>query len=324
MVSPLGLAPDAGLLTIAVALDLALGDPDYRWHPIRLLGGSLVRFEQALRRSGFDGYGGGITLFVLLSMCWLLIAAAAVWLAASVHPFVGTAVHLFILYSLLALGSLLRHGQAIESALRRQDLPAARLAVSRLVGRDTERMDAGACRRAAVESLTENLTDGVASPLLWYAVAGLPGLVVFKVVSTMDSMVGYKTPPYLRFGWCGARLDDVMNWIPARVTWLIIATVASALPGGSGGKAIRVGWSQHALLPSPNSGWSEAAAAGALRRRLIGPVWSGGRLITDAWLGDATDPPLETGSDYARARLLVALSGMVAAALAATTILIMW
>ena len=160
--------------------------------------------------------------------------------------------------------------------MRRQDLDAARQAVSALVGRDTDRMDGAACRRAAVESLSENLTDGFVSPVFWYVLAGLPGLVLFKVVSTMDSMVGYKTPRYLRFGWCGARLDDVMNYVPARATWLVIAALAAVFPGYSGRKAWTVGLRQHGLLLGPNSGWSEAATAGALERRIVGPIWLNG------------------------------------------------
>jgi adenosylcobinamide-phosphate synthase len=175
-------------------------------------------------------------------------------------------------------------------------------------------MDAGACRRAAVESLSENLTDGFVSPVLWYVAAGLPGLVIFKVVSTMDSMVGYKSPRYLRFGWCGARLDDAMNYFPARASWLVIAALAAVLPGCSARKAWRVGLSQHGLLLGPNAGWSEAAAAGALQRQIVGPVWLGGVQVTDLWIGEASDPPLTTGRDATRAMVLVTLSGLVVAA----------
>src|SRR5207244_3824087 len=157
----------------------------------------------------------------------------------------------------------------------------ARLAVSALVGRDTDRMDAAGCRRAAVESLSENLTDGFVSPVFWYVLGGVPGLVLFKIVSTMDSMVGYKTPTHLRFGWCGARLDDVMNYVPARLTWLLMSALAAILPGYSGRKAWRVGLEQHGLLLGPNSGWSEAATAGALERRIVGPIWLKGVQVTD-------------------------------------------
>jgi adenosylcobinamide-phosphate synthase len=182
-------------------------------------------------------------------------------------------------------------------------------------------MDGAACRRAAVESLSENLTDGFVSPLFWYVIAGLPGIVVFKVVSTMDSMVGYKTPRYLRFGWCGARLDDVMNYVPARLTWLTIAAVAAVLPAYSGRKAWSVGLRQHGLLLGPNSGWSEAATAGALERRLVGPIWLKGVQVTDLWIGDGSDPPLETAGDLMRAAMLAVLSGLVVAAVGCAVLL---
>ena len=126
--------------------------------------------------------------------------------------------------------------------MRDNDIERARHSVSALVGRDTGRMDGPACRRAAVESLSENLTDGFVTPIFWYVFAGVPGLVLFKIVSTMDSMVGYKTPQYLQFGWCGARLDDVMNYLPARLTWFVIVCVSLIAPGVSGRKAWRIGF----------------------------------------------------------------------------------
>jgi cobalamin biosynthesis protein CobD/CbiB len=167
-----------------------------------------------------------------------------------------------------------------------------------------------------LESLSENLTDGFMSPLFWYVLAGIPGLVLFKVVSTMDSMVGYKTPRYLRFGWCGARLDDVMNVVPARLTWLVIVAVAAVLPAYSGRKAWAVGLQQHVLLPGPNSGWSEAATAGALQRRIVGPIWLQGAQVTDLWIGDSRDPELSTSTDVNRAMALVLITGIVFAAMA--------
>ena len=239
---------------------------------------------------------------------------AVMWAAALVSVVAAWIVHAFLLYSLLALGDLLHHVWRIESAVRAGDLPRARGAVSALVGRDTDRMDGAACRRAAVESLSENLTDGFVSPVFWYVLAGLPGLVLFKVVSTMDSMVGYKTPRYLRFGWCGARLDDVMNFVPARLTWLVIAVLAAVLPGCSGRKAWTVGLRQHGLLLGPNSGWSEAATAGALQRRIVGPIWLNGVQVTDLWIGDPSDPPFETAGDMSRAVMLVVSSGLAFAA----------
>ncbi|MGH9204152.1 MAG: adenosylcobinamide-phosphate synthase CbiB, partial [Vicinamibacterales bacterium] len=275
------LAPHPYILGVAVLVDLACGDPTYAWHPIRLVGKTLSWMEGTLRAAGLDGYAGGVLLFVGLATTAIAFACLAIAVAATASTVLAWLIHTFIVYSLLALGDLLHHVWKIESAVRAGDFPRARIAVSTLVGRDTDRMDAGACRRAAVESLSENLTDGFVSPVFWYVLAGLPGMVLFKVVSTMDSMVGYKTPRYLAFGWCGARLDDVMNYVPARVTWLLIAMVAAVLPRYSGRKALVVGLRQHAVLPGPNSGWSEAATAGAIQRKLVGPIWVQQRLVTD-------------------------------------------
>lgn len=303
-------------LGIAVLADLAIGDPTYRWHPIRLIGHTLTTVESGLRRLDADGYVGGIALFVLLAISWAGGLSALVLVAGLVTHWLGWLIHALVVYSLLAFGDLLRHVWRVEQALIRNDLDAARVAIGHLVGRDTAPMDAAACRRAAIESLSENLTDGFTSPLFWYVLGGLPALVLFKVVSTMDSMVGYKTPRYLAFGWCGARLDDVMNYVPARLTWLLIAALAAMLPRYSGRKALVVGLRQHAVLPGPNSGWSEAATAGAIRRKLVGPIWMQQHLVTNTWLGDASDPPVQTHADMIRAVRLVTMTGIVAAGLA--------
>ena len=300
------LAPDPWLLLAAVALDGLLGDPVYRLHPIRLCGALLGWVEGGLRRIGADGYGGGILLSALLGGT---AVGAVVWAAALLDGPWLWLFHLYILYSLVALKDLCRHGLAVDRAATAGDLEGARHAVSMLAGRDTRAMDAAACRRAALESLSENAVDGFVSPVFWYALLGLPGIVFFKVVSTLDSMVGNKTPRYLRFGWCGARLDDVLNYLPARLSYGLLAATALALPGFSALKALRVGWRQHALVPGPNSGWSEAAAAGALQRRLVGPIYQDGRLVTEIWLGDPGDPPGGGAGDIVRACWFVSLAG---------------
>lgn len=301
-------------------MDLVFGDPVYAAHPVRLMGWTLTQLEKLLRAVKLDGYVGGILLFLLMMGLWcggisFLVLALARW-----NHWVMLAGQLFLLYSLLAMRDLLQHGWAVEMAARHGDLPEARRRISYLVGRDTDAMDFAACRRAAIESLSENLTDGFVSPIFWYAVGGLPGIVLFKVVSTMDSMVGYKTEQYLRFGWCGARMDDVMNWLPARINWLLITICAGLLPGASAAKALRMGWRQHALIPGPNSGWSEAATAGAIQRRLVGQIWRRGKLVTDLWLGDANDPPAADDSDIRRASVLVTSTGLLATGLAMAVI----
>ena len=303
-----GLAPRADLLAAAVALDLLLGDPVYPWHPIRLVGRSLRWIEARLRSMGADGYIGGCVLFAALAVMWGGLTAAALVGTSRLHPAAAATAHLFLLYSLLALRDLLKHVGTIDAAARAGDLAAARRAAGRLVGRDTDRMDAAACRRSGMESLAENLVDGFITPIFWYCLAGMPGIVVFKVVSTMDSVVGYKTPRYLRFGWCGARLDDLMNLLPARLTWLLIAGAAALLPGGSGREALTMGWRQHAIVPGPNAGWSEAALAGAIRRRLAGPIWLDGQQVTDLWIGDPSAPAGGTSADCRQARRTVLLT----------------
>jgi adenosylcobinamide-phosphate synthase len=282
------LAPAAGLLTAGLLLDALIGDPQFRYHPIRLIGRTLSTAEAVLRRWRWDGYGGGCILFLYLAIVWVVLPSLLV-------ARVGSLLHILVVYIFFALRNLIDHVRNVRRTAAGGDLPAARQAIGLLVGRDTDRMDATACRRAAIESLSENFVDGFLSPLFWYAVLGIPGLLLFKVVSTMDSMVGYKTRQYLRFGWCGARLDDVMNFIPARLSWLILAVSGAAFPRLSATKGLRIGLDQHAILPGPNPGWSEATMAGLLQRRLIGPIWRDGVLVTKLWLGDTNDP--EGGSD---------------------------
>jgi adenosylcobinamide-phosphate synthase len=317
------LRPNPVILLVAVGVDLIVGDPVYPLHPIRIVGRLLTWLESMLRRAGADGYGGGIALFFLLAAASLVGVIAIVTGAARLSLTLGWIVHAFFVYSFLALGDLIRHVWRVEQALSGNDLEAARERIKALVGRDVDRMDAAACRRAAIESLSENLTDGFTSPLAWYAIAGLPGLVIFKVVSTMDSMVGYKTARYLQFGWCGARLDDLMNYPTARATWLLIAAIAAVLPSCSGLKAWRIGLRQHAILLGPNSGWSEAATAGGIQRRLVGPIWMKGQLVTDVWIGDPEDRPADSRADVTRGLWLVTATGLAAtmiAALALTTV----
>jgi adenosylcobinamide-phosphate synthase len=294
-----------GLMAACLALDALLGDPHYAWHPIRLMGKLLSGWEALLRRGGLDGRFGGFLLFLLLTVSWGGAAWAVDLGLARLHPWAAWAWRLYLGYSLLALGDLVAHGRRIARATAKGDLAASRRAAGMLVGRDTDRMDFAACNRAAVESLAESLVDGVISPLFWFAAFGLPGLAVFKIASTMDSMVGYKNARYLRFGWFGARLDDVMNWAPARLGFLLIALYGALVPGCSGRGALRVGWGQHALLPGPNKGWSETATAGALRIRIAGPIWKDGTLVNDKWIGDPTDREGGTPADVGGAAALV-------------------
>ena len=309
------------LLWSIFLLDLWLGDPVYRFHPIRLIGSLLIYLERWLFARGWNGYTGGILLGLLLLGivlgCYFLLQK----LFGSLHPVLSWSLDLFLGYSLLALRDLEIHGLRVWRATAEGNLMAAREEISQLVGRDVERLDLAGCNRATLESLSENLSDGVVSPLIWLTLVGIPGMLAFKVISTMDSMIGYRNERYLRFGWFGARADDLMNWMPARLTWVLLSASAWALPGYDGRMAWSIGLSKHQYMLGPNAGWGQAASAGALRVQLVGEKWKNGRLQHSAWLGHPDDSS-EVGADfipklirlnrYATLLLLVTLSLLIA------------
>jgi adenosylcobinamide-phosphate synthase len=190
-----------------------------------------------------------------------------------------------------------------------------------MVGRDVDKLDMNGCGRACVESLSENLTDGVIAPLVFYAVLGIPGMVFFKVVSTMDSMVGYKNEKYLRFGWFGARLDDVLNYIPARLSLPMIAISAAFVRHCSFVNALKQGFKYHRHTSSPNSGWSEAGMAGALKRRLGGPAYYEGIPSKSDWIGDDEFSSEISSMEIQRTSIILLLTSAQTAILATATIL---
>jgi adenosylcobinamide-phosphate synthase len=311
-----GLAPSAWLLLAGLLLDVLLGDPQVRWHPIRLLGDTLSFFERALRRATWDGRGGGCLLLVLLSLVWVALPSILIHAVTRWHWTVGMGLHILVVYVCFASRDLLDHVRRVQAAARAGDLESTRRALGMFVGRDLEQMDLDACRRAAIESLAESFVDGILSPLFWYVLLGVPGLLFFKVVSTMDSMVGYKTPRYLQFGWCGARTDDAMNYVPAPFGWILLMVAGIAFRGTSSRKAWRVALAQHQIVPGPNAGWSETAMAGLLQRRLVGPIWKNGKLINEVWLGDSGDVPGGSDLDVTRAVSVTVLASVIATAIA--------
>ncbi|MBK1655710.1 adenosylcobinamide-phosphate synthase CbiB [Allochromatium vinosum] len=297
------------LILGACLLDALIGDPVYQLHPIRLIGHWILVCERALFALGLNGRLGGV-------IHWGLVVGTAlgVWFGVrlgldAIHPWLAFGWDLFIAYSLLCTRELLEQGWRILRDL--DDLPAVRQRLSRLVGRDTEPLQRDGVVRATLESLSENLTDGVLTPLWAFCLFGLPGLILVKAISTLDSMVGYKNERYARFGWAGARSDDLIHWLPARLSVPLLA-LAALLRREHPLLAFRAAWRYHALLPSPNSGWSEAACAGALRVRLIGPVWRRGRLINELYMGDP-DWPADLGAGDLRRGLWLILTACLLA-----------
>jgi adenosylcobinamide-phosphate synthase len=223
------------------------------------------------------------------------------FLARRFHPWAGLVFHLYVLYSCLALGDLIRHVRPVALRLEQGDLPGARLALSRVVGRDVAPLDRGGVGRAAVETLAENFVDGFLSPLFWIlaggvaaAWTGLPVLptagsavLTFKAASTLDSMVGYRNDRYRRFGRAGARLDDALNFLPARLS-IPILFVGAALSGLRSTEGLRVALRDRLEHDSPNAAHAESFAAGALGVRLGGPARYDGSYKDKAWLGSGT------------------------------------
>ena len=255
------------LLTLALLLDGWLGEPRWLWsrlpHPAVLMGRTVDALDRALNGGRARRLKGALAVALLVALWGGGGAAVAALPDLGVLEVVGAAI-------LLATRSLAEHVGAVARALR-EDLPAARRAVAMIVGRDVAGMDRPRIARAAIESAAENLSDGVVAPAFWFAVAGLPGIAAYKAVNTADSMIGHRTPRHEAFGWTAARLDDALNWIPARLTAGLIAL----LHGVAAWRAVAREARRHR---SPNAGWPEAAAARALGVALSGPRAYGGRL----------------------------------------------
>lgn len=263
------------ILAGALALDALLGEPDWLWsrlpHPAVAMGRAVGWLDRRLNR-GAARRGKGVLAVALL-------AAGALGLGSLLAE-LGWLVELLVAAALLAQRSLADHVQAVADALR-LSVGDGRQAVARIVSRDTRDMDGAQVARAAIESAAENLSDGVVAPALWFLLAGLPGLLLYKVVNTADSMVGYRTPRHHAFGWAAARLDDLLNLVPARLTGLAIAALARGL--GQWGAIAR----DARALKSPNAGWPEAAMARALGVALAGPRSYDGTLRDLAWVNGA-------------------------------------
>ncbi|WP_374713013.1 adenosylcobinamide-phosphate synthase CbiB [Symbiobacterium terraclitae] len=269
---------------IALALDAAVGDPAWLPHPVVLMGRVVRPGERWLRSTRLPLRAGGTVLALLLPLAswgctWLLIR-----LAAGVHPWLGLAAEAWLFSTCLAARSLAEHALAVYRPLGAGDLAGARRRVGLIVGRDTEALDAVEVTRAAVETVAESTCDGVIAPLFWGLIGGAPLAMAYKAVNTLDSMVGHRDERYREFGWASARLDDLANLAPARLSALLLA-LAGLSPG-----ALGIALRDARLHPSPNSGWPEAAMAGLLGVRLGGLNSYGGVPERRAYMGDPRRP----------------------------------
>lgn len=284
----------AAALLAGCILDLVIGDPHWIYHPVQAIGAVITGLEKALRhlignRGKQAELWSGRVLVILVvlvsvSIPWLILKAAFL-----LHPLLGFVVESLFCGQLLAARSLYDESWKVGKALKKGDVSEARKLVSMIVGRDTERLDETGITRAAVETVAENTSDGVIAPFFYMALFGAVGGFFYKAVNTMDSMIGYKNEKYLYFGRAAARLDDVCNYIPARLGALFL-TLSAFLLGYDGKEGWRIYKRDRYCHASPNSAHGEAVIAGALHLRLAGDAWYFGKLHQKPYIGDDIRP----------------------------------
>ena len=274
-------------------LDAIFGDPAWLPHPVVLMGKCISKLEKVLRARFPKTQQGELLAGVVLAFCLpvgtFLVTSAVCLAAAKISPWLGLAVQMFWCGQALAAKGLVQESRNVYNELIKPDLPAARRAVSRIVGRDTENLTAEGVTKAAVETVAENASDGVIAPLLYMLLGGAPLALTYKAINTMDSMVGYKNETYLYFGRAAAKLDDVANYIPSRLAALLWVA-AAALTGSNAKGAWRIWRRDRRNHASPNSAQTESACAGALGVQLAGPAYYFGEYYPKPTIGDALRP----------------------------------
>jgi len=307
--------PTSAILLLALAIDALIGWPDalYRkiGHPVTWLGKLISHMDKSLNRMEWHPptrrLMGLLTAAFIILIC---IVSGQIIQNAVGQGILGFLISVLLAWPLLASRSLYSHVKDVAQPLELMDLRSAREAVSMIVGRDPKQLDTAGVGRAAIESLAENTSDGVVAPIFWGLIFGLPGILAYKAINTMDSMIGYKTPKHLDFGWAAARIDDLANWVPARLTGLIIAMMS-----GTPNTALQTIRRDAGKHRSPNAGWPESAMAAALGVRLSGPRSYHDKQTNDPWLY-AEGRDVE-GSDVTRAlavfkRSMFCLAGLLA------------
>lgn len=266
-------------LVLGYVLDLLVGDPDNWPHPVRVFGSSIAWAERLLNRGGLRFWKGAALASTLCALTYLFFFSLD-WLTWAVHPGLVIGVNSLWVWYGLANHSLIKEGNDVFRVLDQEGVEAGRRQLARIVGRDTSRLSPQQIRIAVLETMSENLSDGVIAPLFFYGLAGVPGMMTYKMINTLDSMIGYRSDRYEQFGKFSARLDDIANVIPARLTALLMILVT----GSSRGLrfAIRFG-NRH---KSPNAGYPEATLAGILNCRFGGPNVYHGVLVDKPYIGE--------------------------------------
>ena len=313
------------VVVAALAFDAFIGDPDWLWrrlpHPVALVGALIGFLDRKLnrdKRSPMHRKLAGVSVMILL-LAVSAVSGFLIELALRQIAF-GHLLDGLIASTLIAQRSLYQHVAQVRAAFADGGLSEARRAVSMIVGRDPDRLDEAGVSRAAIESCAESFSDGVVAPAFWLALLGLPGLIAYKAINTADSIIGHLSPRYQSFGWAAARLDDLVNLIPARLSGFLVAMVAP-VAGGSTIAALKVMWRDAGKHRSPNAGWPETATAGALGLALAGPRRYGERVVDDAFL-NAEARKDATPGEIGRALNLLIAACLLQAAVYATLVLV--
>lgn len=299
---------------LAITIDYFIGDPQKLWgkikHPVTWMAGMLMFGEKYLNRSNHIAMLQRFWGLALILGCGSICFVIAWFIEASLMKIDPYGVLLAILISIfLAFRSLIEHVVDVSGKLENHDIINSRLALSKIVGRDTRNLNENDISRASIETLAENFSDGFIAPLFWALVAGLPGIVTYKMINTADSMIGNKSERFINFGWGAARIDDVVNFIPARLTALFFAFAALFIRKTYAINGFKVAVRDHCLHASLNAGWPEAAMAGILDVKLGGPrTYQNGTIKDNNWLGFGRDT---VAADISTAINVVKLSWFV-------------
>ena len=277
------------VVALGFLLDQVLGDPHWLYHPVRLIGAYISFLEKGIRKLFGEGeralLAGGVVLVVLVTGTTAVVSGGILYTCGRIYPWLRFLASVILCYQLFAVKSLKDESMKVYQKLKENDLPGARYAVSMIVGRDTQELTDTGVTKAAVETVAENCSDGVIAPMIYMAIGGAPLMFLYKGINTMDSMLGYKNDKYLYFGRCSAKLDDVANFFPARISgWLMVAAAfVCGMDGKNAAKIYRRDRRNHA---SPNSAQTEAAMAGALDVQLAGNACYFGKLYEKPTIGD--------------------------------------
>lgn len=280
-------------LILGFFIDLLVGDPRWLYHPVRIIGNGISFLESCFRRwfpaTQKGERMGGFLLVILICAGSALVPLGILYVAYEIHTLLGIGMETFFCYQMLAVKSLKQESMRVFEELEKGDLKGARYAVSMIVGRDTQSLDEAGVTKAAVETVAENTSDGIIAPLFYMAIGGPVLMFFYKGVNTMDSMVGYKNEKYLNFGRYAAKLDDILNYIPARISaWLMIA--GARVLGFDSKNAVKIFKRDRYNHASPNSAQTEAVMAGALDVQLAGNAYYFGKLCEKPTIGDAIRP----------------------------------